>query len=239
MSVTAIVLAAGRGLRLKFCITKPLVKIKARPIIIYSLLTLSNHSRIKDIIVTANSLNYRDIVRAIKQYRIKKIRAVVLGGKERQDSVLKALQAVDADTDLVLIHDAVRPFIDGQQVSNLIREAEKSEAAILGVPVKNTIKEAKGSHLAGKKKFIVRKTLDRSRLWEIQTPQVFSKSLILKAYAKFGNHPVTDDAMLVEKLGAAVSLVEGAYDNIKVTTPEDLIIAEAILGKGKGKGYFG
>jgi len=239
MSVTAIVLAAGRGLRLKSRIAKPLVKIKARPIIIYSLSTLSNHPRIKDIIVTANSLNYRDIARTIKQYRIKKIRAVVLGGKERQDSVLKALRAVDKDTDLVLIHDAVRPFIDGQQISNLIKEAEKSQAAILGVPVKNTIKEAKGSHSAGKKKFVVRKTLDRSRLWEIQTPQVFSKSLISKAYAKFGDLSVTDDAMLAEKLGATVSLVEGAYSNIKVTTCEDLIIAEAILTKGRCKGSLG
>jgi 2-C-methyl-D-erythritol 4-phosphate cytidylyltransferase len=233
MSVTAIVLAAGRGLRLKSSVAKPLVKIKARPVIIYSLTSLSKHSMIRDIIVTANTSNYRDIVRTIKQYRIKKIKAVVLGGRERQDSVLRALQVVDADTDLVLIHDAVRPFINGRQVSDLIREAEKSKAAILGVPVKNTIKEVKDSYLAGKKKFIVKKTLDRGRLWEIQTPQVFGRGLILKAYAEFGNRRVTDDAMLVEKLGAPVSLVEGAYDNIKVTTCEDLIIAEAILTKGR------
>ena len=239
MLVTAIVLAAGRGLRFGSKITKPLVNIKAKPIVIYSLLALSRHARIKDIIVTANLLNRKGIIRAIKQYRIKKIKAVVLGGRKRQDSVRRALKEVDRCVDLVLIHDAARPFIDPRQVTRLITEAESSSAAILGVPVKATIKEVCVCQLSESRKVRVKKTLNRDRLWEIQTPQAFSRDLILDAYRRFGNTEATDDAMLVEKCGAPVRLVLGSYNNIKITTPEDLIIAEAMLGKGKGKGYSG
>ncbi len=236
MWVSAIVLAAGQGLRLRSKVAKPLVKVKGRPVFIYSLVTLSSHPWIKDIIVAVNSANCRDIVRAIKKYRIKKIRAIVLGGKRRQDSVRQAIRVIDKRASLIFIHDAVRPFINHRQVSELIKEAKKSSAAILAVPVKDTIKEATLSYFPGKDKFKVKKTLERKKLWEVQTPQVFSRALILKAYSKFGNAQVTDDAMLVEKLKAPVSLVMGSYDNIKITTPEDLVIAEAILSKGKCKG---
>jgi len=224
MYITAIVLAAGRGLRFKAKSFKPLVKINSKPIIIYSLKIISSHPRIKEIIVVVNTANSADIIRQIKKYRIKKIKGVVLGGRRRQDSVRHGLGAMASRTDLVLIHDGVRPFINGHYVSSLIREANRFGAAILGVPVKATIKTARKLNL-------IDKTLKRDSLWEIQTPQVFRKDLILEAYKKFKDTEVTDDAALVEKLSAKVKIVKGSYNNIKITTAEDLIFAEAISKK--------
>lgn len=231
--VTAVILAAGKGLRFKTKISKPLVKINSKPIVIYSLNTFSKHPYIKDIVLVVNKLNRKEIIKKIRQYRIRKIRQVVIGGRRRQDSVMNGLKAIDSRSDLVLIHDAVRPFIDKATISSVIKEAQKSTAAVVGVPVKSTIKSVKASKRQSVKvKCIVEKTLDRTKLWEIQTPQVFKKDLILEAYRKCANLDVTDDAMLAEKLGAKVKIVPGSYKNIKITTPEDLVIAEAILKSG-------
>ncbi len=219
--VTAVLLAAGRGYRFRSKIPKPLARIERQAMIVYSLSVLSRHPRIKEIIVVANKRNSKQIAVHLAQYRIKKVRYIVLGGARRQDSVAHALAVMDASTDLVLIHDAARPFLDKRVVSALIKEALESGAAIAGVPVKATVKRA-GLRLD------VKETLDRRGLWEIQTPQVFKKELILEAYKKFNHLDVTDDAMLVEKLGKKVRIVMGSYNNIKITTPEDLVIAKAI-----------
>lgn len=224
MYTSAVVVAAGRGLRFRYKFPKPLVEIDSQPVIIYSLLTLSRHPGIKEIILVASRKNLKAIINKTKKYRIAKIKHIVLGGPKRQDSVINGLGAICPKTELVLIHDGVRPFIDKKIVSSLIQEAKISGAAIVGVPVKATIKRCK----AGGRRQEVEKTIDREKLWEIQTPQVFRKDLILTAYKKFGKMNVTDDAMLVEKLGAKVSIVPGSYNNIKITTPEDLIIARAI-----------
>jgi len=229
MYVTAIVLAAGRGLRVKSKFPKPLIKINSRPIVIYCLQTISRHPSIRDIVVVVNPQNLKAVIKKIKQFRIKKVKRIILGGQARQDSVCNGLKHMDARTDLVLIHDGVRPFIHKETISAAIKEAKKCGAAIVGVPVKATIKEVHGSQFTVQRSLIVKKTLDRSKLWEIQTPQVFKKELILKAYRKFKGIAVTDDAMLVEKLGAKVSVVLGSYNNIKITTQEDLVLAEAIL----------
>ncbi|MFH0790720.1 MAG: 2-C-methyl-D-erythritol 4-phosphate cytidylyltransferase [Candidatus Omnitrophota bacterium] len=235
MYVSAIVLAAGRGLRFKSKVSKPLITINAKPVISYSLNTLNRHPLIKDIIIVVNSLNQRGIASEIKRYNTTKSRAIILGGEERQDSVQNGLKAIDPRTDLILIHDAARPFISPKDISLVIKQAGKSGAAILGVPVKATIKRVteNGLRETGKKNrfgthIIVSETLNRNSLWEIQTPQVFKKDLILKAHEKFAGVKVTDDAMLVEKLGVKVNVVLGSYNNIKITTPEDLILAEAI-----------
>lgn len=219
--VSAIVLAAGSGIRLESRIPKPLVKIKSKPLLVYSLNTLSRNPQVKEVIVVANSSNMQGIKNSIKRYKISKVKDVVLGGKERQDSVRQGLKAVDRACEFVLIHDGVRPFIDKDTISAVIRQAEISGAAIAGVPVKATIKQVHSVPF-------VKKTLNRKNLWEIQTPQVFKKNLILEAFTKFGAAQVTDDASLVEKLGAKVRVVMGSYFNIKVTTPEDLILAQAI-----------
>lgn len=221
--VTAIVLAAGRGERLKSKIPKLLARIGTKPIIIYTLEALSKHPSVKGIVLVVRAKNSKEIIAKIKKYNIRKIACLVEGGAKRQDSLGNGLRAIDSRTDLVLIHDAARPFIDKELVSSAINKAKKSGAAIVGVPIKATIKKVRGS--------VVEKTIERRNLWEIQTPQVFRKDLILKAYKRFGKIDVTDDAMLVEKLGKKVSIVQGSYNNIKITTPEDLVLAEAIAGE--------
>ena len=218
--VSAVVLAAGKGSRFKYSVPKPLVKINAKPVIVYSLETLSRHPAIKEIIVVTNAQNRRSVNYAIRKYRILKVSAVIGGGRRRQDSVYNGLRSLSRKTDIVLIHDGARPFINSGVISRSIEKARSSGAAITAVPVKATVKKAKG--------LVVTETVDRKDLWEIQTPQVFKKELILRAYERFRKCDVTDDAMLVEKLGAPVKLVEGSYNNIKITTTEDLPIAEAI-----------
>ena len=224
MFVSAIVPAAGLGLRLNRNLPKPLISFNKKPIFIYALSTLSRHPSIKEIILVVSSSTLRSTKYYIKKYRIKKIKELVIGGHRRRDSVQNGLNRVSTKADLVLIHDAVRPFIDLNMISRIIREAKKTGAAILGVPVKSTVKEitAKGR---------VIKTLRRERLFEIQTPQVFKRNLIINAYKRFPNLGAVDDAFLVERLGRQVVVVIGSYFNIKITTPEDLVFARSILLK--------
>ena len=145
---------------------------------------------------------------------------VVAGGEERGDSVKNGLKAVAPDTDIVMIHDGARPLITPDIIEKAISEAKEYGAAVVGVPVKDTIKRV-GDDL------IIKDTVDRQALWSAQTPQVFKYEIITRAYAKKGS--ATDDAKLVEDLGIKVKMVMGSYENIKITTPEDLIVAEAIL----------
>jgi 2-C-methyl-D-erythritol 4-phosphate cytidylyltransferase len=232
MHLSAIVLAAGSGRRMGGSSSKALIKINRKPLIAYSLRVLGRHASVKEIILVANAQNYSRLARLVKDCRLKKIKKIVLGGKRRQDSVKKGLAAVSAAADYVLIHDGARPFIDGRIIAATLKAAAKYGAAVAGVPVKDTIKESAGSCVMCHVSCVsVKKTLDRSNLWQIQTPQVFQKRLILAAYRRFGRQSATDDAMLVEKLGAPVFIVPGSYQNIKVTTPEDLVIAEAIAKK--------
>ncbi|MFH0826512.1 MAG: 2-C-methyl-D-erythritol 4-phosphate cytidylyltransferase [Candidatus Omnitrophota bacterium] len=245
--LSAIVLAAGKGYRFKSRTPKALARINSKPVIFYSLHTLSNHPSVKDIIVVTHDSIARKIVDVVRRFGIKKVRRIVRGGGRRQDSVSHALCVLDNNTEWVLIHDAARPFIECACVTAVIKQARRTGAAIVGVPVKATIKTVQSSpasyQRAGREKFrvqsksksrksrslIVKKTLDRDQLWEIQTPQVFRRDLIFKAYKRFGRFDVTDDAMLVEKLGVPVQVVAGSYRNIKITTSEDLAIAETIL----------
>jgi len=229
MNVSAVIVAAGSGVRLKSKIPKALVKINSKPLVIYSLSVLSRHPAISEIILVVSRTGIEPVSQAIKKYRIPKVKALVLGGARRQDSVFNGLAVVSADSELVLVQDAARPFIGKKVITAVIIEARKSGAAIVGVPVKNTIKSA----VADRGSRVVGKTIERERLWEIQTPQVFKKELIMAAYDKFGKQEVTDDAALIEKMGKKVSIVPGAYNNIKITTPEDLVVAEAIARKCK------
>lgn len=228
MRACAIVLAAGKGLRFKSKSPKLFAKIGGRPVIFYCLNILCRHPLIKSVVIAVNPDNLSLIKGVIKRYRFTKVKNIVLGGRLRQDSVAHALKAADISADIVVIHDAARPFIDKGMVSLAAKEAERYGAAITAVPVKATIKEVMGPG-----SWVVKKTLDRSKLWEIQTPQAFRKGLILKAYTRYGKIPATDDAMLVERLGNKVKVVPGSYNNIKITTPEDLIIARGIYGQGR------
>jgi 2-C-methyl-D-erythritol 4-phosphate cytidylyltransferase len=219
--VSAIIVAAGKGRRFGHKVSKAVLKLNSRPVIAYSLAVFNAHPQVKEIIVVGNPGNIPALRNIIKREKIAKPIKIVPGGKERRDSVAQGLQAANPQADLILIHDAARPFITKSLVSSLVKEARKMGAAIAAVPVKATIKKVQ-SGLA------VEKTLARKSLWEIQTPQVFKGSLILKAYKKFKRLPATDDAMLVERLGVKVKVVLGSYSNIKITTPEDLTMAKGI-----------
>jgi len=229
MRVSAILLAAGRGERFKSRISKPLVKLSGNPIINYSLNVLNQHPLIKDIIIVVNSANKKAILSGIKKFGYKKVRSLVLGGVRRQDSVYNALKKIEPTSGWVLIHDSARPFLRARDISFLISQAECSGAAILGVPVKAAVKEVTSRQSPAASRLVVKRTLNREKLFEIQTPQVFARDLLIKAYQRFGRIDVPDDAALIEKSGGQVVLVPGFYENIKITTPEDLIIAEAII----------
>jgi 2-C-methyl-D-erythritol 4-phosphate cytidylyltransferase len=222
MFVSAVVPAAGYGRRLDQSLPKPLVSLNKEPIFIHTLRALSRHPDIKEIILVVSPGSIDLIKGYLKKYRIRKIKELVVGGFTRRDSVRNGLKCVSDQAELVLIHDAVRPFIELNMVSRVIEEAKKSGAAILGVPIKSAVKEI------GAESRVIR-TLRRERLYEIQTPQVFQRDLIVNAYKRFTNVAAVDDASLVERLGNQVVVVFGSYFNIKITTPEDLVFAHAIL----------
>ncbi|MDD2927511.1 MAG: 2-C-methyl-D-erythritol 4-phosphate cytidylyltransferase [Candidatus Omnitrophica bacterium] len=224
--VSAIIVAAGKGRRFGHKVSKAVLPLNSRPVIAYSLAVFNAHPQVKEIIVVGNPGNILALRDIVKREKIAKDIKIVPGGKERRDSVAKGLQVVDPKAGFILIHDAARPFITKVLVSSVIKGAQKNGAAIAAVPVKATIKKVQSG-------LVVEKTLDRKSLWEIQTPQVFKKGLILKAYKKFKRLPATDDAMLVERLGAKVKVVLGSSSNIKITTPEDFIIAKGIAGLWK------
>jgi 2-C-methyl-D-erythritol 4-phosphate cytidylyltransferase len=160
----------------------------------------------------------------IEAFHITKVRTLVVGGKERHDSVYCGLKKTDKDTAVILVHDGVRPFVTPDLIRACVEAARKGECVTLGVPLKDTIKEVDG-------KGIVRQTLERSRLWAIQTPQAFPAKVLRKAYDESYKKKVygTDDATLVERAGNRIRVIMGSYENIKITTAEDLLFAEEIL----------
>ncbi|MDD5115685.1 MAG: 2-C-methyl-D-erythritol 4-phosphate cytidylyltransferase [Candidatus Omnitrophica bacterium] len=223
--LSAILLAAGKGKRLNSAIPKPLVKIGKLPAIVHSLKALEDNPRIDEIIVVLNAANRREISGVLKKYHFGKIKAFVLGGVRRQDSVYNGLKAVSSRSGWVLIHDSARPFIDNSSIARVVSAARKYGAALLAVRPKATVKVSRNSGM-------VDKTLNRQCLWEAQTPQVFRKEMILKAYKRYSRSDVTDDASLAEMAGAKVKIIEGSYKNIKITTSEDLLLA-ALIAKGR------
>lgn len=223
----AIVLAAGSGKRMGTAVHKQYLLIKDKPVLYYTLRAFEN-SEVDDIILVtgADEVEYcrRNIVNF---YHFTKIRAVIAGGKERYDSVYEGLKALsDMNCAYVLIHDGARPLVSVKMINDNVHCVIKEKACITAVPVKDTIKvsDAHG--------YVV-DTPKRSELWQIQTPQSFLYTLVLEAYQKRAeamDGTVTDDAMVVEKYTRhPVYLLKGDYRNIKITTPEDLVIAEAFL----------
>ncbi len=239
MKVVAIVPAAGLGKRFGPGKNKPFKILGGKPLIVWSLETLVSINEIVDVIPVfkAEDMEYGQNI--IEEYNLSKIKRIAPGGKERQDSVYNGLKLIEDTESIVLIHDGVRPLIDKDLIENVIKELLSPptpplvkggkgglngvDGVILGVPVKDTIKEAEDG--------IIKSTLKRSSLWSIQTPQVFLYSSILQAYdraMKEGFYS-TDDAALVERNSGKIKVVMGSYKNIKITTPEDLAVAEVLL----------
>lgn len=225
---TAIVLAAGQGKRMGSKVQKQYLEIEGKPILYYSLHTFEHSELIDEIILVVgeNQSEYcKDEI--VLKYGIGKVKKIVQGGAERYHSVWNGLQEVEGDG-YVFIHDGARPFVDEEILNRAYNDVEKCKACVVGMPVKDTIKLADNEGY-------VDETPERSLVWMIQTPQVFENGLVKKAYALLmeqNNICVTDDAMVVEQmLGHKVKLTLGSYENIKITTPEDLDIAEIFVKK--------
>ena len=219
-----IIVAAGTGSRMKKDINKQFIKLNDKEIIAHTIDKFYNNDNIDDIVVVIKEEEEKYFVdNVINKYRFDDIK-IAYGGNERQDSVYNGIKKLNNNCDVILVHDGARPFVTGDIIENSIEEAKKHNAVVVGVKVKDTIK------MVSEDGNII-DTPNRNFLWSVQTPQVFKYDIITKAYedAYNGNYYGTDDAMLVERIGYNVKMVEGSYDNIKITTPEDLKFGEQIL----------
>lgn len=222
MKITAIVPAAGKGERIGG--EKPYLLIKNKPILVHTLIVLQSIDFLNEIILVVDKTKI-DFCRKeiVKKYRLNRVKKIIAGGASRFDSVFNGLKEIDEKTDLVFIHDGVRPFLSEEIAKKVIREAKRYKAAVAAFPCIETIKEID-------KNLFIKKTLSRKKIWFIQTPQVFQHDLIIRAYEKAKKRGIEsgDDAELVERIGQPVKIVRGEYKNIKITFPEDLIFAQGL-----------
>lgn len=225
--IGAIVLAGGKGTRMNSQVQKQYLKLAGKPLILHSLEVFERSQVDTIVLVVGQGERQRVELEILGANRFIKLSAVTEGGRERYHSVYAGLQALQG-CDYVLIHDGARPLVTEEIISRAVQGALNYQACVVGMPVKDTIKKADQDGFAVE-------SLDRRCLWQIQTPQAFSYSLIRTAYdwimeKEERQAGITDDAMAVESYGGCrVKLVEGSYENLKVTTPEDMVIAEALL----------
>lgn len=219
-----VIVAAGTGSRMNMGINKQFIKLEGKEIIAYTIEKFYNNSNIEDIVVVVKEDESEFFKKEIlDKYNFKNVK-IAYGGKERQDSVYNGLKLLDEKCDVVLIHDGARPFVSDKIIDKSIEEAKEHKAIVVGVPVKDTIK------VIDNDKNIV-DTPNRSALWAVQTPQTFDYNILIDAYKDAFKNKFygTDDAMLVERIGYKVKMLEGSYNNIKITTQEDLNIGSQIL----------
>ncbi|MFD6438345.1 2-C-methyl-D-erythritol 4-phosphate cytidylyltransferase [Peribacillus sp. NPDC060186] len=223
MFYEVVIPAAGQGKRMKAGKNKLFIELSGTPIIVYTLRVFEEDPNCRGIILSINPAEEDYFIQMITTYELKKVKKLVTGGKERQQSVYNGLKHVGEE--IILVHDGARPFIDQVQISELTSAASLHGGAVIAVPVKDTIKKA-----ADKK---VLETVERSSLWAVQTPQAFRVSILKRAHEQAESESFlgTDDASLLERINEQVVIIEGNYDNIKITTQEDLYFAEAILHK--------
>jgi 2-C-methyl-D-erythritol 4-phosphate cytidylyltransferase len=227
MRTVALVLAAGRGERLGHALPKGLVPLAGRPLVVHALAALEAVAELERLIpvLPAEALGrYRALVAGAG---LRKLAAPVAGGRERQDSVRAGLAALPPGTELVAVHDAARPFVRPEAVRRVVEAACATGAAILATPVRDTIKRVRAGRVV--------ETPPRAECWAAQTPQVFRVEILREALAKAESEGVigTDDAQLVEALGVEVRVVAGDPDNLKITGPEDLALAERLLAPSR------
>ncbi|MDQ0163546.1 2-C-methyl-D-erythritol 4-phosphate cytidylyltransferase [Bacillus alveayuensis] len=227
MKYQVVIPAAGQGKRMKAGKNKQLIELDSIPIIIHTLKVFEQDPKCNGIYLVINPKEKDEFIDLLDKYNIQKVQKMVEGGKERQHSVYNGLKAIESG-EIVLIHDGARPFIQQKIIHQLVERATISGACVIAVPVKDTIKRVNESEVVD--------TVDRSSLWAVQTPQAFRLSIVLKAHeaAEREGFIGTDDASLVERMGHKVSVIEGEYTNIKITTPEDLMFAKVILHSERG-----
>jgi 2-C-methyl-D-erythritol 4-phosphate cytidylyltransferase len=217
----AIIVAAGRGERAGGGRAKQFRVVSGTPIIIHTLSKFERCERVAEVIVVAPAGSAAETLALARRHQLVKVKRAIEGGRTRAESVLNGLGAVSDATDVVAIHDGVRPFVTPQEIDRVVSEAERTGAAILAQPAFDTIKEVEGGRVVG--------TPERARLWRAQTPQCFRLDILRRAYELAPNLEATDDSALVERLGIIVSVVEGGPHNIKITTPLDFALAEVML----------
>lgn len=217
--IGAVIVAAGESRRMNG-VDKIFYPLNGKPLIRYCLSVVNRHPQVSEIVLVVSARNVAQTEALVSANAFHKVTAVCAGGARRQDSALIGIERL-ADCGLIVIHDGARPFVDEALLSRGIAEAMQYNAACAAVPVKDTIKSADCHNF-------VEQTLPRQSLWAAQTPQAFKRTLLAEAHRKT-HSDVTDDASMVEALGCPVRLFMGSYNNIKVTTPEDLTLAQAII----------
>ncbi|MCI8497698.1 MAG: 2-C-methyl-D-erythritol 4-phosphate cytidylyltransferase [Clostridiales bacterium] len=221
--VSAILVAAGNSTRMGTEESKLFLPLLKVPVIARTLYALEQAESIHEIVIVTRPQDLRQMITVIDQYQFHKVRAILPGGDTRQQSVGIGAAACP-DSDYLAIHDGARPLIEPENIDRCVQDAVCHRASIVAVRMKDTVKEA------GEDGFIA-STPDRSRLWSVQTPQIFEQSLYLSALeqAEQKRETFTDDSQLIERYGAGVHICEGSYANLKITTPEDLTLAEQYL----------
>lgn len=227
MKLSVVIPAAGQGKRMKTEKNKQFLLLDDQEILAHTINKFETESIVDEIIVVAHEdeIDYCEN-KIVNKYNFNKVSQIISGGATRQESVYNGLQVVSSSSDYVVVHDGARPFITSELIAKVIKEAEKYDAAAVGVPVKDTIKVINSDNM-------IINTPDRSKLIAIQTPQVFEKELICQAYqeAMADNFVGTDSASLVERMNQTVKWVKSSYENIKITTPEDLEFGKKILAR--------
>ncbi len=230
--VSVIFPAAGKGKRMQAGMNKVFMDLSGMPILVRTLLSFSACEAVDQLVVVVAPAEVEFVEGVLKRLEGLKDYIVVAGGSERQYSVWNGIKAMEnaSDDDIILVHDAARPLVSNQVIFDTIKTAREKGGAIAAVPAKNTIK------LCNESRQVV-ETPDRSRLWEVQTPQGFRRDILVQAneLAEKDGFLGTDDASLVERTGHPVYIVESDYRNIKITTPEDIVIAKAFLAEEEKK----
>lgn len=226
--VTAFIAAAGMGKRMNMGINKQFLSIGNVPVLAHTIKKLEQSKYIDFLIIIIKETDILYLSDIINKFKIDLDYKIVYGGKERQDSIYNGLINMPSETDIVLTHDGARPFVSVEKIDEAIEKVSETGACVLANRVKDTIKVS----LDGE---TVDYTPNRNMLWQVQTPQVFEKDILLKAYnqAYAEDYYGTDDCSLVEKTGVKVKLINNSYDNIKITTKEDLHIAKTLIKKVK------
>ena len=225
MNVCAIIPAGGQGTRMGGAVPKQFQVLKGKPILQYTLNTLQKSGLIDFLVLVVTE---KELEKALSNWLEQPpiVKKVVVGGEKRQDSVFNGYQALPANTDIVLVHDGVRPFLSHEMIQGTIHAAEKFGAGITAIPVHDTLKQVNHSR-------IVQRTVERKGLWRVQTPQAFRYDLLGEAFrkARIDSFYGTDEGALIEYLQREVRIVDGSEWNLKITCPEDLVLGESIAAK--------
>lgn len=226
MKITAIIVAGGKGKRMGAGENKVFLKLLGREMLYYTVLAFENNSKTDNIVIVTSKDDMDRCRMLVDKYGFNKVTCITEGGAERQNSVMNGLEATDGD--IVLIHDGARALITDKEINDAIDACISFGASAVGVRCKDTLKRVDDNG-------VIVETLDRESTYAVQTPQVFYKDKIFDMHKKALNEgfTATDDCMIAERYGIQIKLAEGSYDNIKLTTPEDIAVAEQIL-KGRG-----